>query len=165
MCGKAKSGKALWVRRTLRPRSAHCRIAEKSQQKQPTDRAAHCGLLSRPRSVGFCAPPLPALPSSRKDAMPRLPTKSHPRAVMQHRGTSEAAEPTGKARADRGDVAARRRGRSAITASAPLVKRGRTARRIAVRWPTGRAPRRQAARRSTVVWMSRDRPVQRSPIA
>jgi hypothetical protein len=31
MCGKAKSGKTLWVQRTLRPEAAHCRIAEKFQ--------------------------------------------------------------------------------------------------------------------------------------
>ena len=86
-------------------------------------------------------------------------------AAMQPPGTSEAAEPTGKARADRGDVAAHRRESGAITASAPLRKRGRTAHRIAVRWPTGRAPRRQAASRSTAVWLPRDRQVQRLPIA
>lgn len=165
MCGKVSSGKALRVKRTLRPMAAHCRIAEKSQQKQPTDRAARCGLLSRPRSVGFCAPPLSALPSSRKNAVPRLPTRSRSAEAMQPLETSNAAESIGKARADRGDVAARRWKSGAITASTPLRKRGRTAQRIAVRWPIGRAPRRQVARRSTAAWLSRDRQVHRLPIA
>src|SRR5258707_547700 len=80
-----------------------------------------------------------ALPTS-EDALSRQPTKLDPRAPMRPPGTPEVAKPTGKARADRGHVAARRRKSGAITASTPLRKRGQTVHRIAVRWPTGRAP-------------------------
>src|SRR5260221_1859404 len=117
MCGKGSSSNVLRGKRTSRADAAHCRIRKKTKQKQPTDGAAPCGLLSGPRSVGFCTPPLPALPSSRKNAVPRLPTKSPPVAAVESLETLGAAEPTRKARADRGDVAAHRRESGAITAS------------------------------------------------
>jgi hypothetical protein len=50
MCERRPRNNKLIVTRTLRAEAEHCRIGEKREQKQPTDRAAMCGLLSRPRS-------------------------------------------------------------------------------------------------------------------
>jgi hypothetical protein len=83
MCGKPRIGKAFRAQRTLRADAAHCRIRKKHKQKQPTDRAAPCGLLSGPLSVGSCTPSLIALPSFRKCAASRHPAKTNPRASMQ----------------------------------------------------------------------------------
>jgi hypothetical protein len=90
---------------TLHAGAAHCRISEKTKQKQPPNRAAPCGLLSGPLSVGSCTPPLIAPPASRKYAAPLLLAKSHSRYAMQPMETPETTALPGKARADRGDAA------------------------------------------------------------
>ena len=165
MCGKVGSCEALIASRTLRAGITHCRIREKCPQKQPTDRAAHCGLLSGPLSVGFCAPPLSIPPSSRKPAVLRLPTKSPPEAPVRPNEAMVGAMPDDEAQADWRLVTTWVRANGTITASAPLRKPRRTGRRIAVRLPRDRARQRQPARRSMAVWMSRDRQVQRLPAA
>jgi hypothetical protein len=105
MCEKGSTSNVLKGKRTLRADTAHCRINKKTKQKQPTDRAAPCGLLSGPLSVGSCTPPLMALPASWTYAAPRLLAKSHSRYAMQPMETPETTALPGKARADRGDAA------------------------------------------------------------
>jgi hypothetical protein len=123
MCGKASSSKVLKGARTLRADTAHCRIGEKTKQKQPTDRAAHCGLLSGPLAVVFCSPPLIALPSSLQHAPMRLPMKLQPRMPTETSGISTVSRLPRIARADlHGAVSDEHTGRWIITA-AQLLKR------------------------------------------
>jgi hypothetical protein len=70
------------VWRTLREQTASCGFVEKSQQKQPTDRAAPCGLLSCLRSIGICGYSPVCPPFSRRRSVQRLPTKSRRIAFM-----------------------------------------------------------------------------------
>ena len=165
MCEKQRMGNALTAPRTLRAGAARCAINEKHKQKQPTDRAAPCGLLSGPLSVGSCAPPLIALPSFRKCTAPRLPAKSRRSASMQPVEMPQTVTPWGKARADGETAADKRPALCTIIAAAPMRKPRRTARPIAVRWRKGHARRRRPVCRSVAAWTPGDWRVQRLPTA
>jgi hypothetical protein len=75
MCGNDNAENELNKQSTLRVEAKRCPIEEKRQQEQTTDRAAPCGLLSCPLSVGSRVAPQFTRASSREHARLRLPEK------------------------------------------------------------------------------------------